>query len=64
MFDPQAGGVRCSGCKQYFQGRPNLRRLEPDHIRPWCKGGLTTWENLQLLCRACNREKSGNVQDE
>jgi 5-methylcytosine-specific restriction endonuclease McrA len=29
--------------------------LEIDHIHPFAKGGLTTEENLRLLCRSCNR---------
>lgn len=30
---------------------------EGDHIVPWCEGGKTTEENLQILCRDCNRRK-------
>ena len=33
------------------------RHLEPDHIIPMCKGGETTLENLQTLCRRCNGKK-------
>lgn len=29
-----------------------------DHIKPLSKGGTHTWENVQLLCRGCNIEKS------
>lgn len=32
---------------------------EADHIKPWYKGGRTDWDNLQVLCRKCNRTKSG-----
>lgn len=28
-----------------------------DHIIPWARGGYTTLENLQLLCRKCNLRK-------
>lgn len=28
-----------------------------DHIVPISKGGVHTWENVQLLCRKCNYEK-------
>lgn len=31
--------------------------FEIDHIKPESKGGETTLENLQLLCRHCNRSK-------
>lgn len=31
--------------------------FEIDHIVPECKGGQAILENLQLLCRHCNRSK-------
>lgn len=34
--------------------------MEGDHIIPWSKGGKTTIDNLQMLCKKCNREK-GNI---
>lgn len=34
------------------------KEMEGDHIIPWSKGGKTTIENLQMLCRACNNTKS------
>ncbi len=36
-----------------------LEEMEADHITPWSKGGATTVENCQLLCRDCNRRKGG-----
>lgn len=35
-----------------------MRRF--DHIVPLAAGGLNDVTNLQLLCRACNREKSAD----
>ena len=32
--------------------------MEADHIIPWSQGGKTTPDNLQMLCKKCNREKS------
>lgn len=32
--------------------------MEGDHIIPWSKGGHTTDDNLQMLCKKCNAAKS------
>ena len=32
--------------------------MEGDHIIPWSKGGKTVEENLQMLCKKCNNDKS------
>lgn len=45
----------CSKCNEYFE----LSQMEADHITPWHEGGKTTEENCQMLCRDCNRRKSG-----
>ena len=43
--------VECGGCEN----------LEFDHIIPFSKGGATSLNNIQLLCRKCNREKSNKI---
>lgn len=48
------GGV-CPVCKEAFL----LDYMEADHIAPWHSGGKTVAENCQMLCRPCNRRKSG-----
>ena len=35
--------------------------MEFDHILPLSKGGKTELDNLQLLCRKCNRGKGDRV---
>ncbi len=45
----------CKTCKGHFE----LEQMEGDHITPWHEGGKTTEENLQMLCKDCNRRKSG-----
>jgi hypothetical protein len=52
-FEKQAGV--CPKCKKTFK----IEEMEGDHITPWSKGGKTTIDNLQMLCKACNRTKSG-----
>lgn len=44
----------CPICNEHF----GLREMEADHITPWSEGGKTVLENLQMLCRECNRRKS------
>jgi 5-methylcytosine-specific restriction endonuclease McrA len=31
--------------------------MHGDHIVPWSRGGHTTADNLQMLCRDCNLKK-------
>jgi HNH endonuclease len=45
----------CSNCKEHFE----IEEMEADHITPWHDGGKTTSDNCQMLCRECNRRKSG-----
>lgn len=46
-------GYRCRNC-----GRTNrFDDLEIDHIKPIAKGGKSTFDNLQTLCKRCNKEK-------
>ena len=44
----------CPRCKGHFE----YEEMEGDHIVPWSKGGKTVPENLQMLCRRCNGQKS------
>lgn len=45
----------CPNCKGHFE----INEMEADHITPWHLGGKTLPENCQMLCRECNRRKSG-----
>ncbi len=45
----------CPHCKKAFA----IELMEADHITPWHAGGKTSSENCQMLCRECNRRKSG-----
>lgn len=46
------GGV-CPYCGEHFE----LSEMHADHIVPWSKGGTTTADNCQMLCRDCNLKK-------
>ena len=50
-YESQNG--KCAKCRQDFE----YEQMEGDHKIPWKKGGLTTDENLEMLCRECNRKK-------
>ena len=52
-FEKQKG--ICAKCKGHFK----LGEMEADHITPWHEGGKTIDENCQMLCKKCNRTKSG-----
>lgn len=45
----------CTHCQKHF----DLSEMEADHTTPWHEGGKTNAENCQMLCRGCNRTKSG-----
>jgi hypothetical protein len=45
----------CVTCKKHF----DIDEMDGDHITPWHEGGNTNKENCQMLCKDCNRRKSG-----
>lgn len=45
----------CKKCKKHFE----IQEMEADHKKPWHEGGKTVSNNCQMLCKECNREKSG-----
>ncbi|MEV6768173.1 TerD family protein [Nocardia sp. NPDC051030] len=50
----QRDGGKCVQCS-------DDRYLEFDHIIPWSRGGATSVDNLQILCRKCNGEKGARI---
>ena len=53
VFERQKGV--CVKCEAEFR----ISDMEGDHITPWRDGGKTVEENCQMLCKGCNRRKSG-----
>ena len=47
------GGI-CPLCGQHFA----YEEMEGDHIIPWSRGGQTTPDNCQMLCKDCNARKT------
>lgn len=43
----------CVVCGEHFE----YAEMEGDHIKPWSKGGQTTIDNCQMLCKSCNAKK-------
>jgi len=56
LFCVQQG--KCAACGSAGE------RLELDHIIPLSRGGSNEDENVQLLCRPCNAEKSNKLPHE
>ena len=53
IYEKQKG--ICAKCEEHFE----IEEMEADHITPWHEGGKTIEENCQMLCKDCNRRKSG-----
>ena len=45
--------MKCPICGDEFE----FEQMHADHITPWSKGGKTTPDNCQMLCRDCNLKK-------
>lgn len=51
---------KCCLCGASPATNPSIE-LHIDHIKPWSKGGETTFDNLQTLCSKCNLGKSNLI---
>lgn len=54
----------CSNCPECAKGHDNVRtkiykfnEMDADHVTAWSKGGATSIENCQMLCKTHNRAK-------
>lgn len=48
-------GGKCVNCGSEID-------IEYDHIIPVAKGGSSTIQNVQILCKRCNRKKSASIE--
>ncbi len=53
VYEKQKG--ICTKCEDKFK----LNEMEADHITPWHEWWKTNSKNCQMLCKNCNRTKSG-----
>ena len=56
LFGKQEG--HCAGCRIVFP----FRNFTVDHVEPKAHGGTDHFDNLQLLCNACNSRKGTKSQ--
>lgn len=54
-YERQSG--RCAVCGRQV----DFDRMHADHIVPWSRGGHTTPDNCQMLCRECNLRKGAQA---
>ena len=58
VYEKQKG--KCPKCiNEGLSNSFDINEMESDHLVPWCKGGKTTLNNCQLLCKKHNRLKGG-----
>jgi hypothetical protein len=52
----------CQIChiQNYLNKDRSKPKMEVDHVKALYRGGLTEWNNLQVLCAPCNKRKGVN----
>lgn len=61
IFEKSKDENGCYTCAVCGFSSPNKAFFQVDHIIPFSKGGLSVEDNLQLLCRKCNRKKGDKM---
>ncbi len=62
VYERDRGICQLCGDKIYFNLDPNDNKYPSiDHIVPLAKGGLHSWDNVQLACRICNSLKKDRI---
>lgn len=57
-YTKQSGVCAAAACPEPTR-EFKLDEMEADHIDPWHSGGRSILTNCQMLCKSCNRRKSG-----
>lgn len=52
---------KCPTCDGFFSGRTGFKKLQADHKIPHSHGGPTTKDNMILICKVCNLNKSNKL---
>jgi 5-methylcytosine-specific restriction endonuclease McrA len=57
----KAGVSNCPLCAEGHEANKTkvwkFEEMDADHVSPWSKGGATTADNCQMLCKTHNRSK-------
>lgn len=62
VFNRDKWRCKACGCKVQKKRIYDDNAAELDHIIPLAKRGTHTWDNVQTLCRKCNRDKSSSLE--
>lgn len=64
VYEKFGGNCVCCGKPLKFGDSPLAEDYPTiDHIKPLSKGGAHLWNNVQLMCRACNMSKGAKYDD-
>jgi 5-methylcytosine-specific restriction endonuclease McrA len=64
VYEKFGGKCVCCGKSLKFGDSPLTEDYPTiDHIKPLSKGGAHLWNNVQLMCRACNMSKGAKYDD-
>lgn len=51
----------CQYCGRHRSQLKRLERLTREHVKPICRGGTDTWENVTSACSTCNHRKGNRL---
>lgn len=51
----------CQYCGRHRNDLKRTERLTREHVKPICRGGLDSWENVTTACSTCNHKKGNRL---